>query len=322
MNYFNFIPLTMLLGSGLLLTACGGSESTTETAKTTKVSFALADAPVDDVAEVWIAVDSIELVKEGQDNILIDVKDGEQKYAQVDLKKFQGGDSKTILEGIEVEVGEYQNLILHVLDESDGADYSYVKELDGDDVPMKQPSQKLKLGSFEVTSQGVQRFTIHFDLRTALVQNQNGQRYNLKPHGVTIVDNETVASLSGRVDPNLFDCVDDDNEGNFVYLYPGHGLLVLVDNYDESTDQTGLPEGAVSPLGSTKVVMNDDDTDYSYTFGFIPEGKYTVAFTCSGSNDDESTYDGIIIPNPTLQKHEVMLYSDVDSEQNFEEIFL
>ena len=88
MQHFKFIPLTMLIGSSLLLTACGGSDSKTNT---TKVSFAVADAPVDDAEEVWIAVDAIELVKEGQDNILIDVKDGEQEYAQVDLKQFQGG---------------------------------------------------------------------------------------------------------------------------------------------------------------------------------------------------------------------------------------
>jgi hypothetical protein len=322
MQHFKFIPLTMLVGSSLLLTACGGSDSDSKT-NTTKVSFAVADAPVDDAAEVWIAVDAIELVKEGQDNILIDVKDGNQEYAQVDLKQFQGGDSKIILDETELEPGVYQNLILHVLDESDGDNFSYVKEaVNGIDVPMKQPSQKLKLGSFEVTSEGVQRFTIHFDLRTALVQNKNGQRYNLKPHGVTIVDNETVATLSGMVDQNLFTCigVGDENKGNFVYLYPGHSLPVLVDNYDENTAQTDLPAGAVPPAYSTAVVSSVND--YSYAFGFIPAGEYTVAFTCSGLNDDETLYDGMVIPNPTTQTHEVTLSNDVDSVQDFDEIVL
>ncbi|OUS31408.1 hypothetical protein A9Q98_03125 [Thalassotalea sp. 42_200_T64] len=315
MQHFKIIPLSLLISSSLLLTACGGSDSKTNT---TKVSFALADAPVDDAAEVWIAVDAIELVKEGEDNILLDVKDGDLEYAQIDLKQFQGGDSKIILDETELAPGVYQNLILHVLDESVGDNFSYVTELDGDEIAMKQPSQKLKLGGFEVSSQGVQRFTIHFDLRTALVQNQNGQRYNLKPHGVTIVDNETVASLSGMVDANLFSCIGDDNEGNFVYLYPGHSLPVLVDNYDANTMQTDLPEGAVAPTGSTAVVLNGND--HSYAFGFIPEGNYTVAFTCSGLNDDEALYDGLVIPNPSMQMHEVVLSNDMDSVQNFEEI--
>ena len=67
-----------------------------------------------------IAIDAIELVKEGQDNILLDVKDAdlELEYAQVDLKQFQGGDSKIILDETELEPGQYKNLILHVLDES------------------------------------------------------------------------------------------------------------------------------------------------------------------------------------------------------------
>ena len=316
MQHFKFIQLTILIGSSLLLTACGGSDSKVNT---TMVSFAVADAPVDDAEEVWIAIDAIELVREGQDNILLDVKDGDLEYAQIDLKQFQGGDSKIILDETELELGVYQNLILHVLDESDGDNFSYVKEVGGNDVSMKQPSQKLKLGGFEVTREGVQRFTIHFDLRTALVKNQNGQRYNLKPHGVTIVDNETVASLSGMVDLNLF-CMGDENEGNFVYLYPGHNLTVLVDNYDESTAQTGLPGGAVPPVGSTAVVVNGNE--HSYAFGFIPGGEYTVAFTCSGSNDNEALYDGRTIPNPTMQKHNVTLSNDVDSEQDFAEIVL
>ena len=316
MQHSKFIQLTILIGSSLLLTACGGSDSKVNT---TMVSFAVADAPVDDVEEVWIAVDAIELVKEGENNILIDVKDGELENAQIDLKQFQGGDSKIILDKTELAPGVYQNLILHILDESVGENYSYVKELGGNEVPMKQPSQKLKLGGFEVSEQGEQRFTIHFDLRTALVQNQSGERYNLKPHGVTIVDNETVASLSGMVDPNLLTtCMGDDNEGNFVYLYPGHSLPVLVDNYDENTPQTDLPVGAVAPTGSTAVVSNSND--YSYAFGFIPEGDYTIAFTCSGSNDDETLYDALVIPNPSSQIHEIVL--DADSIQNFEEIVL
>ncbi len=324
MKKFNLIPVSIILGTSLLLGACGGSDSDPEM---TMVSFAVADAPVDDAEEVVIAIDAIELVREGQDSIMLDVSDGDLSYAQVDLKQFQGGDSKIILDETELAPGVYQNLILHVLDDSDGDDFSYVTETEnGIQVPMKQPSQKLKLGGFEVTAGGVQRFTIHFDLRTALVENKNGQRYNLKPHGVTIVDNETVSSLSGMVDENLF-CALDENAGNFVYLYAGHGLTEeqLVDNYDATVAQIiALPANAVAPTNSTEVTMMEVDNEmvYSYAFGFISEGDYTVAYTCSGANDGEEQYDGRMIPNPSPQKHEVTLNNDVDSVQDFNEIVL
>jgi hypothetical protein len=237
---------------------------------------------------------------------------------QVDLKQFQGGASALLLDDTELEPGLYKNLILHVLDESVGDGLSYVIEkMGGGQVPMKQPSQKLKLGGFEVASQGVQRFTIHFDLRTALVQNQNGSRYNLKPHGVTIVDNATVSSLSGTVAPELITaCPEAEPVGSFVYLYPGHvtDTALLVDNYDSADTTITPPVGTIKPDNSTEVTMNGDG-EYSYAFGFIPAGNYTVAFTCSGAGDDPAQYQELItIPNPNEQRYDVVLSNDVDTE--------
>jgi hypothetical protein len=307
----SFITLSMLL------VGCGGTDSAPKT--TTTVSFSIADAPVDNAENVFVAIDAIELVREGQDNIILDVEtdlDGtasDLDYVQVDLKLFQGGASAPLLVDKELEPGLYQNLILHVLDESVGDGLSYViEELGGGQVPMKQPSQKLKLGGFEVTSQGVQRFTIHLDLRTALVQNQNGSRYNLKPHGVTIVDNATVASLSGTVAPEL---ITGCPGGSFVYLYPGHvtKTALLVDNYNADTTITP-PPGTIKPDNSTEVTINGEGA-YSYAFGFIPAGNYTVAFTCSGAGDDPAQYQELItIPNPNEQRYDVVLSNDVDTE--------
>lgn len=272
-----------LITVAMLLAGCGGADSGPKTAM---VSFALADAPVDDAQEVVVAIGAIELVRADRDNLILAVKTdlegtvNDLDYVQIDLKDFQGGASAMLLDDTELEVGQYQNLILHVLDESVGDGFSYVLEEGGAQVSMKQPSQKLKLGGFEVGSQGVQRFTIHFDLRSALVQNQNGARYNLKPHGVTIVDNATVASLSGTVAAALTTaCAGDDNEGSFVYLYPEHGLDsgLLVDNYDPAvTQNTQLPDGAIAPINSTAVTINEEN-DHSYAFGFIPAGNYTQA---------------------------------------------
>ncbi|BCV54755.1 DUF4382 domain-containing protein [Shewanella algae] len=314
--------IALLCGSGLLLAACGGSDNDTPptpTPDTAKVSFAVSDAPVDSAEKVVVAFDKIELVRAGQDNIILEVSgpNGED-YRQLDLLEYQGSDSALILSDAELEVGTYSELILHVLDESVGSDLSYVIDETGQ-VPLKQPSNKLRLGSFEVGSAGVQRFTIEFDLRRSLVENQNGQRYNLKPHGVTIVDNATVASLSGQVDINLFnagECAAD--SGNFVYLYPGHDLdpALLTDNLDPDVNQNAVPEGAVVPYNSVEVEYEVGNFG-KYAFGFIPAGDYTVAFSCSAENDDPEQYDGLIIPNPAPQLHQVTLSNQTDTVQDF-----
>lgn len=312
--------IALLCGSGLLLTACGGSDNDTPptpTPNTAKVSFAVSDAPVDSAEKVVVAFDKIELVREGQDNILLEVSgpNGEN-YRQLDLLEYQGSDSALILSDAELEVGTYSQLILHVDDTS--AELSYVIDETGQ-VELKQPSDKLRLGSFEVDSTGVQRFTIEFDLRRSLVENKNGQRYNLKPHGVSIVNNATVASLSGEVDINLFnagECAAD--SGNFVYLYPGHDLdpALLTDNLDPDVNQNAVPEGAVVPYNSVEVEYEAGNFG-KYAFGFIPAGDYTVAFSCSAENDDPEQYDGLVIPNPAPQLHQVTLNNQTDTVQDF-----
>lgn len=312
--------IALLCGSGLLLTACGGSDNDTPptpTPNTAKVSFAVSDAPVDSAEKVVVAFDKIELVREGQDNILLEVSgpNGED-YRQLDLLEYQGSDSALILSDAELEVGTYSQLILHVDDTS--AELSYVIDETGQ-VELKQPSDKLRLGSFEVDSTGVQRFTIEFDLRRSLVENKNGQRYNLKPHGVSIVNNATVASLSGEVDINLFnagECAAD--SGNFVYLYPGHDLdpALLTDNLDPDVNQNAVPEGGVVPYNSVEVEYEAGNFG-KYAFGFIPAGDYTVAFSCSAENDDPEQYDGLVIPNPAPQLHQVTLSNQTDTVQDF-----
>lgn len=312
--------IALLCGSGLLLAACGGSDNDTPptpTPDTAKVSFAVSDAPVDSAEKVVVAFDKIELVREGQDNIILEVSGANgEDYRQLDLLEYQGSDSALILSDAELEVGTYSQLILHVNDTS--AELSYVIDETGQ-VELKQPSNKLRLGSFEVDSSGVQRFTIEFDLRRSLVENRNGQRYNLKPHGVSIVNNATVASLSGEVDINLFnagECAAD--SGNFVYLYPGHDLdpTLLTDNLDPDVNQNAVPEGAVVPYNSVEVKYEAGNFG-KYAFGFIPAGDYTVAFSCSAENDDPEQYDGLIIPNPAPQLHQVSLSNQTDAVQDF-----
>ncbi|MCH1924671.1 DUF4382 domain-containing protein [Shewanella sp. C32] len=304
----------------LLLTGCGGSDSPAEPeVAMSRVSFAVSDAPVDSAEQVVVAFDQIELIRNGEENIVLDVQ-GENgaTFRQIDLLQYQGSDSTLIVSNEPIPTGSYDNLILHVLDESSGSDLSYVVNDNGQQIPLKQPSNRLRLGGFTVAADSVQQFTIEFNLRQSLVENQNGQRYNLKPHGVTIVNNAEVASISGTVDVSLFNTEGCSFEqGNFVYLYPGHGLTnTLADLYDPEVNTTEIVVPAVMAYTSAPVTYAEGNFA-DYQFGFIPAGDYTIAFSCSPIADDPEQFDGISIPNPAGQVHEITVTAGQTTTQNF-----
>lgn len=186
---------------------------------------------------------------------------------------------------------------------------------------LKQPSNKLKLGGFTVTDEAVQAFTIEFDLRQSLVlrgNNNNNSGYNLKPHGVTIIDNDGAASLSGSVDESLFAADSCVATGHFVYLYQGKELDAddLVDNVDlldaDFNHMNSPAAGFIAPYASTGL---DDVNDFA--FGFLPAGDYTLAFSCSAVADDPVQFDGLTIPDPVDQLIEISLSAGEPGSHTF-----
>lgn len=311
------LPLTCLTASALFLYGCGGGDS--DSTQTSNVSFAVSDAPVDEASSVTIGFTQIELVKSNGQSIYLDVEPSEPSndYEQVDLLDYQGKDSKLIVSSQPVPVGTYKNLILHISSESG---VNFVDDNDGTQA-LKQPSNKLQLGGFEVTAKATQQFTIEFDLRQSLVMRGNSgttNGYILKPHGVTIINNSEAASLSGTVDPTWFSegtCAA--GSGNYVYLYQGdvtdENLIDLIDETD-STFSTGdsLPDTYAVPYATADV-----DDSGAYAFGYLPSGDYTVAITCDGGNDDSIEYDGIEIPSFTSLLKTITLDKNVTSTLNF-----
>lgn len=290
----------LLAVPALLLFGCGGDDS--GSTQTSNVSFSVSDAPVDEASSVTIGFTQIELVKDDGSSIFLDVEPSNPSddYQQIDLLDYQGQLSAPLVSDQAVPVGTYKNLILHISSESD---VNFVVDSLGTQ-QLKQPSNKLKLGSFEVTGEPEQQFTIEFDLRKSLVERGNDSTKNgyiLKPHGVSILSTDLSASLTVSVDTYLFST--DENcpstaESAFVYLYEGSvvdgNLIDLVDDTDTAFDDTNpVPEDAVVPFASTSV--NNDGT---YTFGYLPSGEYTVAFTCDGTDDNSIDYDGLTIPQP------------------------
>ncbi|HAU8250081.1 TPA: DUF4382 domain-containing protein [Vibrio vulnificus] len=298
----NVIKLSALASivSAFTLLGCGGGDGE----QTASVSFYVSDAPVDKASSVSISFSMVELVDDEGNSFFLDVIPSTGlDYQTVDLMEYQGENSQLIVSTQPVPVGSYKELILHVTNENG---VNYVIDENGQQ-PLKQPSNKLKLGSFDVTSEAVQLYTIEFDLRQSLVMRGNlgsNNGYILKPHGISIVSNASAVSISGNVDDNLLtgdeSCTADSQA--FIYLYEGEGhdsanLIDLVDEDDPEFDsQNPVPENAVKPIASAGL-----DENNNYAFGFLNAGTYTVAFSCNAGDDNPIQYDGTAIPLPTGQ---------------------
>lgn len=315
------------LAAATILTACGGSEGGanftlgaggSNNSQTGTVSIGISDAPVDDVKQVVVEIDAITLRKNGADDIVIDrftstdlgISDADS--FQIDLLAYQGSRQAIVIENLEVTAGNYSDLVLSVLDED--INRSYVIELDDEQKAIKVPSDTLKLGAFTVTADGVQTFTVEFNLRQAMTYRPGPEVYNLKPRGIRLQDNDGDRKISGDVDPALFDTTSpcseklDPTVGNMVYLYEGHDLSVddLADVFDADDDSlsTAIPAAAIAPF-AVEAVVETSPGRWEYEFAFLPGGDYTLAFSCDAGSDDPVEYDGLTLPLPSDQLIEV-----------------
>ena len=287
------------------------------------------------MSEVVITIDGIELRRKDGDDC-DDIPDSDDcayidqftldgavvDTVQVDLLKLQGSDNQIIVEGIELEAGEYDQLRLSIIDED--TNYSWVKEeASGDTLKLlKVPSDELKLGGFVVESGGVQVFIIEFNLHKAMTYNPSPERYILKPRGVRIVEVESAASIAGTVSDELFvgnttsPCASKmtHTAGNVIYLYRGHGLAVanLADNFDRDVDKR-VPDTdtAIAPFASETVAA-----DGSYEIAYLPSGQYTLAFTCEAEKDDADLLNYIPVPSPATEIIELNLAAGETRECN------
>ena len=313
----------------LTLAGCGGGSSGNSSGGSGTVSIGLSDAPVDDVKEVTVEVDSITLKMTGAKDIVIDRFTSDQlgivdaDTFQINLLDYQGSAQAIVIDQLQLPAGKYSDLRLKILDED--INKSYVTELDDTRKELKVPSEELKLGGFTIDAGSVQTFTIDFNLRHALVYRTvgTGGSYILKPQSVDLVENASAAELSGTIDSSLFNSVTpcdakaEPTAGNVVYLYSGHSLneSSLADVYDAELSATTIPDGAIAPY-SSKSPVQQDAGGWKYDFGYLPAGDYTLVFSCDAASDSPEDYDGITLPLPTDQKVELTLEEGTASTCN------
>jgi len=279
-----------MLVSVALLSACG--DSSTQGGDSGSVTINVTDAPIDNADAVVVSFSSVTLKSPGNDDLFI-----EFEPKTIDLLALQGTASQALIENESIPAGKYTQIRLGVNAEFDDVMDSYIS-IDGTKYELNVPSGSnngLKLNKPFTVAEGTTDlsvaaeesiYTIDFDLRKSIVDNNNPAGYMLKPV-LRMVQNTETGSISGTVDPNLLtgtNCSDNDPlTGNAVYVFAGAD--VVPDDFDENESE---------PLTSALVKFDIDSGIYSYEVGFLPTGSYTVAFTCAADSDTEINNDDVI----------------------------
>ena len=292
---------SLVIAALATLTACGGSggDDSNDTTPpdtqptTTTFSLAVSDAPVDNASEVVVYFDEVELIGNGEP-ISFSVTDENNSPRSIDLLSLPGAQFEVIVEDTAIPIGEYNQLRLSVTDDS------YIV-MDEGTFPIRVPSGELKLDGFTAQPNFDAAYTVEFDLRKSLVDPVGQQVIMLKPRGVRLALNDNVGTLQGTVDSALVmdeKCATktDMFAGNAVYVYQGEQTLIdtLGDDADEGVDDT-----EVRPFTVVPVTYDDQNETFNFTAGFVPQGEYTVSFSCAALFDepetDEDEEDGFFI---------------------------
>ncbi|MDH4104873.1 MAG: DUF4382 domain-containing protein [Gammaproteobacteria bacterium] len=291
---FGAIGCTLALA---VLAGCGGGGGDSPGAKTGTLRLGLTDAPVDQADAVVVQFTGVEL--KPKDGVAFSRDFATPKT--IDVLALQGTTRAMLLDGETVPAGEYEWMRLKV--NADPAQRDSYVTIRGEECEMRIPSGAetgLKLvRGFTVGVGTTTDFTIDFDLRKSVVQppgqradatSCNGQMYMLKP-ALRLVDNLQVGTITGTVDSNLVaatSCVASAAKPGNVYLF---GPYASTDPVPVPDDVDGNAADGADPVTTAQV---SPDT-FRYTIGFVPAGRYVVAYTCDA---DDSTIDADVAPTP------------------------
>ena len=302
MNKFNILQYSrpVLLGSLVcLLSACGSSDSSNLTsgrggAANSLFSLDITDAAIDNAEEVWVEFTGVSIQPSNTEN-------GDQEDQsrleftfdtpkRINLLALQGNNVQSLLNDEIITSGSYDWIRLAVNAERDTVLDSYIKLKDGSEHEFTIPGGSqtgLQLNTgFQLTTAAEFNYTIDFDLRKSVVLTGAGD-YILKPT-LRLINNATSATITGTVDASLLStvtagCSDDDPDtGNSVYLF---------ENMDATPDD--IDRQPENPISTSLVTLNTSG-EYTYTLGFIPEGEYSISFTCESDLDDPETNDAVV----------------------------
>jgi hypothetical protein len=319
------LPMLLPLGG----CGCGFDCNSEDDDNPSLLTLGFSDSLPEDLKQVVIEVDTITLRRAGVEDVVVDtftiptLNLVDVPTFKVDLLKYRGTDQLKVITDLELVPGTYDEVSIAIL--TGGVNQSYVQDENDNFKAIRVSSGFQELPGMQLAS-GKRAFTVEFGLAQALQYVASSDTYLLTSNGVRIENNQTAATLSGTVDSTLFNSVSPCTEkgtptkGNRVYLYKGGSLLSenLADVFNVDST-TSIPANAIAPFAVASMASSTAPVSWTYTFGFIPPGSYTIAFACNTAADDAVEYNGLVIPLPINQKYEITLTQAQKGVCNLEE---
>jgi uncharacterized protein DUF4382 len=274
------------VGLATALTGCSGGGGSD--AGNGSLSLAVMDAPVDNVAHLYVQFTGVSLKPQGN-GPAIDIDFSAP--VTVDLLSLNADNAEMLLDSHAVPAGAYNWLDLHVNATLDGHLDSYAVMQTGGTEEVEVPSGELRLVSgLTITANQATSFVIDWDLHQGLSAPVGQNGLHLRP-ALRVIDMTQFGTLKGTVAASLVTaggCTGDPNldNGNAVYIYAGSG--VTPDDIDSVNPD---------PV-ATAAVKQSSTGEYTYKTILSP-GDYTVAFTCQAKDDEPTTDDMITFVQPT-----------------------
>ena len=205
----------------------------------------------------------------------------------IDLLQLQGSKTADLLSNMPLDDGDYDQIRLFV---DDAPMANYVDLGSGGMAEMKVNNARngIKIrGNFSVTGSRKTSLVIDFDLRKSLRYKKKDQEYSFKAK-TRLVELSVSGHIRGSIDPALLtanSCSDDDVDTfNAAYIFSGHDAKpqdIEIGEADEEDDK--------GPVTTTAIKYDSNSMTYLYEAAFLPDGDYTVAFTCNANLEDPET---------------------------------
>lgn len=280
------------------------------------LTLGFSDEALEDLKQVVLEVDSITFGRSSAEDVVVDTFTITEKGLtdadtfQIDLLDYQGRAQLLVIEGLELDPGSYNEVLVTFLDGD--VNSSYVQESDDTLKEITSPSGGLSLPGV-VLGEGTERFTVEFSLAQSLLYRSSTDDYLLSSTGIRVEDTTAAASITGRVATNLFDteapcdAKTDPESGNRIYIYQGTGLSGPLADVYTNTSSTTIPADAIAPYAVASLIESGSTGTWNYVFGYLPSGSYTMAFSCDTADDHPVDYNGFTVPLPTGQLYELEL---------------
>ena len=200
-----------ILGVALILTGClgGGGDGTGI------LAVSLTDAPANDIAHVWITVESVSVQSPGSGWITL--TDVENEGTTVDLLALRF--SEELLGEKEVPAGKYTQLRMKLTD-------AWVEDWEGNTIKFTVPSSKLKSQkNFQVPSGVVTELVMDLDVLEFIRWKENQNEYKMRPTAFRVIPRVVLGTVEGRVgvlQDNEFAALDEDV---IIELYNGDEIV-------------------------------------------------------------------------------------------------